>query len=100
MPDNEPYDGRITPDQLITMKLPEKGLSKREFKKIKKAMDNIGNNSVMAIPYLSEPLIPIVAWNEEPLKDPLDYIKSNICGGCGTMGKAWASFCIECGVAL
>ena len=90
-PDGNPsllaeYKERRNAAGLRVMMLPEKGLSRRKLKKIKKAMNNIGSNSVITIPHLSEPLIPIVAWDEEPLKDPLDYIKSNICGGCGTVG--------------
>ena len=66
---------------LRTMKIPEKGLSKRKLRKIKKAMGDMGSNSVVTIPWVETPLIPIVAWDEEPLKDPLDHMKSNVCGG-------------------
>ena len=87
---------------LRTMKIPEKGLSKRKLKKIKKAMGDMGSNSVITIPYLEEPLIPIVAWDEYRLKDPLDHIKSNICGGCGSLlqNSGCHVYCMFCGVNI
>ncbi len=82
----------------------EKGLSKRKLKKIKKAMENMGSNSVITLPWLETPLIPSVMWNETPLKDPMDVIKARMldrcCGACGTLARESASFCAECGVSL